>query len=120
MSSSREDGARLSIADLTRGKFEDELIAAGIRIVYTPLSGGAVRRLFQCPNPECEQRCAVLYHVRGHLVCEACAEALKKQQQKPAAIVQRKAAVSDKRPTAASTDRKPAEDIQPTKVLLPP
>jgi hypothetical protein len=78
MSSADGDAARLLIADVTRGELEDELIAAGIRIVYTPRSGGWVRRLFQCPSPECEQHCAALYHIRGRLVCRACAAALKK------------------------------------------
>jgi hypothetical protein len=120
MSRTGAESAQLSIADVARGKLEHELNALGVRIVLTPLSGGRVRRWFECPNPECRQHCAVLSHVRGRLVCEACAKALKKLQQKPDASVQRKVAVSHKRPTATRTDRKPAETVKPTNLLLPP
>lgn len=86
------DDDHVSIAEATCGKFRSELDALGVRIVLTPFSDG-VRRWLLCPNPECKQYCTVLYHIRGRVVCERCAKALKNLQQKPEAIVQLKAGV---------------------------
>jgi len=85
ISNSDGEGARLSIADVIHWRLERQLEAAGVTIVYTPMTKGSAHPWFRCPNTSCERRCRVLYLARGNLVCRACAATIQKTRGVPPA-----------------------------------
>ncbi len=112
-----DNEASLSIADAIDAGLEDELATVGIRIVYTLDACGAARPWFQCPTPECAERCSVLHHSAGRLVCRTCFRSIENGERITGSVAPRRAETTG---THRATTREPRAKTNPSSVKTNP